>query len=156
MCTGLCGEFRDTKTTMIDKQKASTVSPTPNVIDSVLHEQIKTIRGIDAEMGIRNLKYDVYTYLQLLRMLGINHGDDMHKLTSHLANDEIEEAQILAHNLGGSASMLYLVSLQEAAYILEGHLGTPGIDKHSRILRESTSKVQRELTDVLADIARIK
>lgn len=124
--------------------------------DSTLRDQIKAIRGINAEVVLDNMNNDANGYLKVLRMLDTNHGSDIHKLIVHLVNDEIEQAQTLAHDLAGAAGMLSLTYLQKAASELEENLGTPGIDKESIILKESIRKAQKELTEVLADIASIK
>ena len=87
--------------------------------DTALRKQLSSIEGIDAQQGLLNMRDDATAYLRLLRQFNNHHGDDMRKLSKHLASSEVAESILIAHTIKGSAATLGLTKTLEITSALE-------------------------------------
>ena len=90
--------------------------------DSALIAQLMAIKGMDAQVSLRNMRGDAKSYLRLLQQFDTAHSEDMSKMGDHLDAGEIEDAQRLSHTLKGTAGTLGLINLQATAMKLDNFL----------------------------------
>lgn len=115
-------------------KRVALVEPTPVPVKSApataddspentsLGAQLAAIQGLDAGMGLRNMRGDARAYLRLLRQFDTTHGGKMRNLNEYLADGQDEAARGLAHTLKGAAGTLGLKRLQATASALEENL----------------------------------
>jgi two-component system, sensor histidine kinase and response regulator len=124
--------------------------------DVALRAQLVAIEGIDAQTGLHNMRDNVAGYLRLLRQFDSTHGEDMERLSQHLAEGAIDQPWRIAHTLKGVAGTLGLTRLQENAGVLEQYLrgsdGQGGGEEASRLM-QAVSAEQHNLHQALAQIA---
>jgi len=121
--------------------------------DAELRAQLVAIEGVDAQVGLRNLRGDTAGYLRLLHKFDTAHGDDMRILDAHFADGATDEVLRLVHTLKGVAGTLGLMRLQEAVKALEETLRSHGGERdgeETTHLVESVSAAQRHLHEALA------
>jgi len=121
-----------------------------------LRKQLAAIEGMDAKIGLRNMRDDAVVYLRLLRQFDSSHADDMSKLSGHFAESDADQVRIIAHTLKGAAGTLGLIRLQEAAKVLEqklpSHTGDGSNDQVSELIAAVYAE-QDNLHQALANIA---
>ncbi len=122
--------------------------------DTALHIQLVTIDGVDVQMGLRNMRGDEVGYLRLLRQFDAGYGEDMDKLSAHLANGKNDEVRRLIHTLKGTAGTLGMTQLKEAVLALEQSLRSQGDGgEDTPRLMQVVSAVQNKFHANLARIA---
>ena len=121
--------------------------------NSTLVEQLMAINGLDALVGLRNMRGNAEGYLRLLRQFDETHGGDMHKLSGHIESGKMNEAQQLSHSLKGASGTLGLRQLQTAARALDDHLRNEDkIGKKAVHLIETVSNEQDRFHESLSQI----
>jgi len=107
-----------------------------------LNEQLEHIEGIDASIGLRNLRGNAVSYLRLLRLFDTNHGEDIAKFKHYLSQNKVDEIKKMAHAIKGAAGTLGLTQLQLKAKLLEENL-----KNHSKTVPDyETTKLLETLT----------
>ncbi len=110
---------------------------------------IPEMDGIDIEDGLRRLSGNKKLYHNILMKFHESHADDMKKLDSALANDDMELAQHIAHTVRGVAGNVGAKALFKAAEACENL-----IKKGKRIDGEKTL-MQLELDRVLNSVKQL-
>ena len=123
--------------------------------DDILREKLSTIEGMDAAMGLRNMRGDVGGYLRLLSQFDTAHGDDMQKLNEQLEHKEAEEARRIAHTLKGAAGTLGLKTLQAVSGALEDYIRIHYAEQDSENLQSLIDAVIAEQKHFHQALARI-
>jgi PAS domain S-box-containing protein len=74
-------------------------------------DQLVSIVGIDVETGLRNMQGNAAGYLRLLHQFDSSHGEDMHKISDLIINNEIVKACDITHALKGAAGTLGMTNM---------------------------------------------
>jgi two-component system sensor histidine kinase/response regulator len=90
--------------------------------DKILFNQLTTIDGLDADVGVRSMRGDVVGYLRLLRKFDTAYSQDMFKLKHYLGEGDIAEAKGLSHTLKGVSGTLGIISLHGLLLQLDSYL----------------------------------
>jgi len=120
-----------------------------------LKQQLMAIEGLDAAIGLRNLRSNTKNYLRLLSQFDQDHADDMHKLTTCLHNQENKNAYQISHALKGVSGTLGIVHLFAAASTLNELIQSPDpieVNKETSRLMAIISTEQDHLHQALTRI----
>ena len=118
---------------------------------SELYEQLASIEGIDARLGIATVRNNAEFYLRLLHQFDLNHANDIQQLNDHLLHSQRDKARSIAHNLKGAAGTLGLTQIQNAATALDKQLRDNKIDDFTHFI-EKIENEQNNLREALAHI----
>ena len=142
---------------VIATASATLVSPIPVTTDDIaLRKQLEIIKGLDMQIGLRNMRGDLAGYLRLLRQFDTAHSEDIQKLQKHLENKQADEARRVAHTVKGAAGTLGLKTLQMVASTLEDYIHSTNIEKGSEELTRLVEVLDAEQNNFHQALARIK
>ncbi len=138
------------------KPKSPMAPYDPDTMDDTdLVNQLMTIKGLDAQTGLRNMRGNAANHLRLLYQFDVGHSKDMEKISELLEAGKQEQARHLTHALKGAAGTLGLIELQEATRALEAHLRSQDDgsgNKGANGLMAAVTAGQNYLHDALARI----
>ncbi len=90
--------------------------------DSIIREQLERISGLDIEAGLRFAPKGLKNYVRLLRLFKESHDKDIAKVEELLRSGKFDDLAGLAHGIKGSAAILGIIKIREAATALEQQL----------------------------------
>ncbi|MCG8552704.1 MAG: response regulator, partial [Desulfobacterales bacterium] len=91
--------------------------------DADLPDIPNDLPGIDIDRGLHNVNGNRRLYLNLLFKFNRDYADAPQKIRALIEQDNLQEAQRLAHSVKGLAGSLGAVPLQEAGEVLESGIG---------------------------------
>ncbi|MEH6625637.1 MAG: MASE3 domain-containing protein [Motiliproteus sp.] len=92
------------------------------VVADQMRQQLDAIDGLEAKIGLRNMRGDARAYLRLLSQFDQSHGDDAEQLRQAFDLSDFDGARNLTHTLKGTAGTLGLTDMQEISMLLETRL----------------------------------
>jgi two-component system, sensor histidine kinase and response regulator len=99
--------------------KRTLVPPLPSAAlpdaDLALLRGLQDISGIDIDLGLTLMRGSPERLARLLQMFAANHGDDITRLRSALAEGDIERAGVVMHSLKGVAGTLGINDVYQQA-----------------------------------------
>ncbi len=96
-------------------------NPSDVIVDK-MRQQLDAIDGLEAEIGLRNMRGDARAYLRLLSQFDQSHGDDANLLRQAFDSSDFDGARNLVHTLKGTTGTLGLTEMQEISMLLETRL----------------------------------
>lgn len=103
------------KTAEPDPKPAADVSSP----DQGIFEKLKSVEGIMADFGLKNLQGNVAWYLKLLAQFAARHGGDASTMRTCLSEDRMNDMERICHNIKGTSATLGLFSVRDRAVELE-------------------------------------
>ncbi len=82
-------------------------------------EALAGIHGLDLELGLRSVRHKLPTYVRLLQLFVLSHGNDHELIRAALGSAQLEDARRLAHTLKGAAGILGATRIQQIAEAIE-------------------------------------
>jgi PAS domain S-box-containing protein len=104
--------------------------PPPAGTETIL-ARLSDTGGVDTDQGLRMLLGKRDKYVELLRRLCRQGGDDLIQIRNHLALRDYATAERIAHSMKGSAANLGLCAWSDAARGLDDLLRRTEIDEHA-------------------------
>jgi two-component system sensor histidine kinase/response regulator len=87
--------------------------------EGTLPTELAAIAGLETKRGLKMLNGHLSTYLRLLRLYVVDHGEDMTRLRERMAAGDCDEARRIAHTLKGTSANLGATDVQALAAALE-------------------------------------
>jgi len=127
---------------------SSAVSPAPTSdAAEMIPAALAAIPGLDAKRGLKMLNGHLITYRRLLRQFAADHGEDMARLRTLLAEREHAAAQRIAHTLKGSAGNLGATEVQRLVTALDAKMREGG---EAAQIEPLVDALETELTQLAA------
>ncbi len=130
---------------------AAMTPPVRDVVAGELPAALTAIPGLETARGLKVLNGQEATYLRVLRLFAVDHGDDMARLRERLAQGDREGAKRLAHSLKGSSGMMGATVMQRLAAEVEGMIKEGGdLEAIARLATSVESELRQLTTAILA------
>jgi CheY-like chemotaxis protein/HPt (histidine-containing phosphotransfer) domain-containing protein len=146
-----------TATTTPPAQQLGAEQPAPlenDPADAAMLQSLSAIAGLDVGSALRLVRGNTATYLRILSLFVDGHANDPAKLRAHIANQDSQQAQRLAHTLKGSAGNVGMTSIQRSAAALEKSLQDDLVAQRDQALAALTADLPVFVAAVHTALAR--
>ena len=117
--------------------------------DARLLARLRSIAGLDVDIGLHNLRGRLPRYLELLRRFIDTHGADGTTLRTEIANGDLAAAHFLAHALKGVAATLGATAVAQATSKLDATLRDENVTQVDNAALEATVQALDSLRTAL-------
>ncbi len=115
--------------------------------------KIKSVEGITADFGLKNLQGNVAWYLKLLAQFADRHGGDASSMRTALSENRMNDMERICHNIKGTSATLGLFAVRDTAVELErrirGNDDAEEITKYLDLFEEEITRTVGILKSIL-------
>ena len=129
-------------------------TPSNGNTDDALRRRLEAIPGLDVNTGLMMVRGKLSSYARILRLFVTEHGDEVSRLRSLFAANDLLTAERLAHSLKSAAGNLGATALAQVAIRLDALLkqqdaaaATVVLDELAQLLPELTSALKAALDE---------